>query len=85
MIHIEVDFQGDRSIETYSFVSTGDAYYQKLDELAAETCKIDSIKIRIGSDKVQLGWDRHPSEVLVDTSNVGIAIHKARLVKYPKT
>lgn len=83
MIHIEVDYQGGRSIETYSFTSTGDDYKAKLDEIEKYPGKIDSLKVFIGRDKVSTGWDEHPAKILVNASHLGIAIRRARKIKYP--
>jgi len=83
MIHIEVDYHGDRSIETYSFTSTGDSYKAKLDEIENYSGKIDGIKVYIGSDKASTGWDQHPSEVLISVTHPGTAVRRARRIKYP--
>jgi hypothetical protein len=82
MIHIYVDYQG-RTEKTYSFTSAGPEYQAKLDELETYGGKIDGIQIYIGSDKVSGAWDEHPSRLLVKTTNVGIAVRKGRIVKYP--
>lgn len=83
MIHIEVDYKGDRSIETYSFTSTGDDYQAKLDEIENYSGKIDGVKVYIGRDKVSAGWEEHPAEILVSATHPGIAIRRARKIKYP--
>jgi hypothetical protein len=83
MIHIYVDYQGQRAEETNSFMDTGDAYLAKLDEIEAYTGKIDQIIIFIGNDKAGPTWDKHPREDLVKTTDPGIAARKGRQIKYP--
>lgn len=82
MIHIYVDYQGPRADETDSYTDTGDAYQTKLDEIETYTGQIDRIMISAGSDKVGPGWDSHPREILVDTTNVGIGVRKGRKLKH---
>lgn len=82
MIHIEVDYQGSRSIETASFTSTGNDYIHKLNEIEAYKGRIDRIRVYVGSDNVTENWDQHGMNVKVDTTSVGVAIRKAKAIKY---
>ena len=84
MIHIEVDYEGERSFETYSFTATDTDYQAKLDELEKYPGKVDGIRIYIGSDSVTTTWDQNPKEVLVKTTNVGLAVRRGRTIKYPR-
>ncbi len=82
MIHIYIDYQGSRSDETSSYTSTGSDYQAKLDEIKAYDGKIDKIIISVGRDKAGATWDRRPKEVLVNTTNVDVAVRKGRQIKY---
>lgn len=83
MIHIEVDYQGDKSIEIYSFTGTSADYQSKLDEIEAYPGKIDQLKIYTGSNKATPMWDQHPMEVLIETTSVDLAVHRGRKIEYP--
>jgi len=76
MIHIYVDYEGPRSDETNSYTCAGKEYLAKLDEIEAYDGKIDKIIISVGSDKAGDMWDQQPKQVLVDTTNVGIAVRE---------
>jgi hypothetical protein len=82
MIHIYVDYEGSRSDETSSYTNAGSDYLAKLDEIETYEGKIDKIIISTGSDKAGMAWDQHPQEILVNTTNVAIAIRKGRHIKY---
>jgi len=82
MIHIYVDYEGPRSDETNSYTCAGKEYLAKLDEIEAYDGKIDKIIISVGSDKAGDMWDQQPKQVLVDTTNVGIAVRKGREIKH---
>jgi hypothetical protein len=82
MIHVYVDYQGPRADETYSYTSTGEEYLAKLDEIEAYDGRIDKVIISVGSDKVGTMWDQHPKQILIDTTNVGVAVRKARTIKH---
>lgn len=82
MIHIEVDYQGPRSIETTSFVSTDKGYMNKLDEIEDYEGKIDRIRVYVGTDRVTELWDQYGMDIKVDTTNVGVAMRKAKAIKY---
>lgn len=83
MIHIEVDYEGPRSIETSSFAGTGADYQAKLDEIEKYEGKIDRIRVYIGTNKVSAGvFDQIGRDIKVNTTNVGVALRKARQIKY---
>lgn len=84
MIHIEVDYQGPRSIETYSFTGTGKDYHEKLDEIKNYKGKIDSIKVSLGTDRAGDMWDHIPAQILFQTTHVGLALKRARKIQYPQ-
>ena len=82
VIHIEVDYQGPRSIELTSFASTGKGYMDKLDEIEAYEGKIDRIRVYVGTDRVTELWDQYGMDIKVDPTNVGVAMRKAKAIKY---
>lgn len=83
MIHIEVDYQGSIGEKIYSFVSTDDKYISQLDEIANYDGKIDGIQVSIGSDVARdVVFDQYPRQVLFKTTNVGVAIRRAKRIKY---
>lgn len=84
MIHIEIDYEGEHSFETYSFTATDSQYQAKLDELEKYPGKIDGVRIYIGSERITAACDQNPIEVLVKTTNVGLAVRRGRKIKYPQ-
>lgn len=82
MIHIYVDYQG-KSDETYSFTNTGPNFRAKLDELEAYYGKIDEIQVYTRNNAASSTRGKYPSRLLVKTTNVGIAVRKARRISYP--
>ncbi len=68
MIKIVVDYQGERSIERYEFLTFNEDYLKKLDEIEKYQGKIDSIQV----------YDTDKGVKLVDHTNVGVALRRAR-------
>ena len=83
MIYVEVDYQGDRSIETYSFTSTDGDYQAKLNEIEAYPGSIDEIKIYADTDKVSVARNQPSLDALVKTTHVASAIRRGRQIIYP--
>lgn len=78
---IEVDYQGDRSIEEYAFKGFNRAYLDKLEEIESYSGKIDGIKVvEVFKSLTEARglFLNNLSFTHVDTTHVGMAIRRAR-------